>query len=92
MAEPEFFPRPNKPVTPRSASKPERNILTDTPGVIPWPDLEAYIKESRERIIADLAEAEDLRGLYQAQGKLALVDELLNLRAIMATLDAAGKE
>ena len=80
------------PVTPRSAPKPEPNPLTDSPGVIPWLELEAYFKETRERVIYELAHAEELKGLYAAQGKLALLDELANLHAILFTLDHLGKE
>ena len=56
--------------------------------VVPWADVIQYLNDRREGIILDLAHAEDLKGLYGAQGKLALLDELLNLRDILATLDS----
>ena len=60
--------------------------------VVPWADVIAYMKERRENVILDLAKAEDLRGLYHAQGKLALLDELCNLHGILAALDSVKKE
>ena len=60
--------------------------------VVPWADIVAYMQDRREGVIMDLAKAEDLRGLYHAQGKLALLDELVNIRAILATLDSVKKE
>lgn len=86
----DFFPRP-APVTPRSAPKPEPNPLVDAPGVCLWTDLEAYFKEVQERILLELSSAEDLKDLWRAQGKLALLDELTQLRSILFTLDHLGK-
>ena len=54
--------------------------------VISWDDVLAYFKESRERALADLANAENERHIWKAQGKIDLCNELLNLRAIFQTL------
>lgn len=71
---------------------PAKNPLTDLqPMVVPWPTLEAYFLEMRERAIQGLTDAETERALWQAQGKLALIEELTSLRAILATLESQGK-
>ena len=86
------MPAPN-PLYPPRTGPPEKNPLVDLqPTVLPWTDLEAYFKEMRERVIQDMARAETERGLWQAQGKLALLDELTQLRAILQVLDSLGKE
>ena len=85
-----YFPRP-RPVTPRSAPKPEPNPLTDAPGICLWTDLEGYFKETQERVLLELSEADELKDLWRAQGKLALLDELSQLRSILFTLDHLGK-
>ena len=78
---------------PTRREPPEKNPLTDLqPMVIPWVDLEAYFKDMRERVIGDMARAETERALWQAQGKLALLDELTQLRVILQVLDSQGKE
>ena len=56
--------------------------------VVPWADVIQYFKDVREATIYDLGSAQDLQGIYRAQGKLALLDELCNLRDILATLDS----
>lgn len=78
-------------MTPRSAPKPEPNPLTDSPSVIPWLALEAYFKEVQERVIFELSNAAELKDLWRAQGQLALLDELANLRTIIFVLDSSGK-
>ena len=55
--------------------------------VVPWADVIQYLQDRRESVILSMADTEDLRGLYQAQGKLALLNELLNIKDILATLD-----
>jgi len=59
--------------------------------VVSWVDVMAYFTDCRERTILDLAEAEDDKAMWRAQGKLALLNELLNLQDIHATLEALGK-
>ena len=85
-----YFPRPS-PVTPRSAPKPEPNPLTDAPGICLWSDLEAYFKDTKERVLLQLSEAEELKDLWRTQGKLALLEEFDSLRDIMFTLNTLGK-
>ena len=60
--------------------------------VVSWVDVMAYFTECRERTILDLAEAEDDKAMWRAQGKLALLNELLNLQDIHATMTSLGKE
>lgn len=50
--------------------------------VIPWQDLNTYLKEAEERIIGAMAESANEKDLWREQGKLLLVRELLNLKAI----------
>lgn len=77
---------------PSRTAPPLKNPLIEMqPMVVPWRDLEAYFSEMRERVIRDLADAETERALWQAQGKLAQIEELTSLRAILATLDSQGK-
>lgn len=59
--------------------------------VVPWADVQRYLRDRREGVILDLSGAEDLQNLYRAQGKLALLDELLNLKDILATLTSVDK-
>ena len=78
---------------PTRREPPEKNPLTDLqPMVVPWVELEAYFKEMRERVIQDMARAQVERELWQAQGKLALLDELAQLRVVLQVLDSQGKE
>jgi hypothetical protein len=80
------------PRTPRN-SVPAPNPLTDfQPSMVAWTDLEDYFRETRERIISDMTRADTERALWQAQGKLTLVDELARLRVILQALAAQGKE
>lgn len=81
------YPRRNAPPT-------APNLLVEmAPTIITWGQLESYFKDTREAVLQELAEAETDRQMWQAQGKLALTLELLNLRAILATLEEAqGKE
>ena len=60
--------------------------------VVPWVDILEYLKECRERTILDLSDAQDERLIYRAQGKLALLEELLQMRDILVTLKSLGKE
>ena len=60
--------------------------------LVPWTDIEEYLKETRERVILDLAEADNEKVVWRNLGKLALLDELSNLRAILATLDSQKRE
>ena len=60
--------------------------------LIAWSDIKAYLDETRERVILDLAEAENEKAVWRGLGKLALLDELSNLRDILATLDSAKKD
>ena len=55
--------------------------------VVAWADILEYFKERREQIILDLGTKED-KDLYRTQGKLALVNEFLNIKDILATLGA----
>lgn len=78
---------------PRIAPRPDPNPLAElAPTVVAWGDLEAYFQDLRERAIRDMTTAETERALWQSQGKLALIDELTHLRAILQTLDSQGKE
>ena len=60
--------------------------------VVPWQNIQEYMRELREGVILDLAAADDLQALYRAQGKLGLLDTLLGLRDIMAVLESQKKE
>ena len=61
--------------------------------LIAWSDIKAYLDETRERVILDLAdESDNERRIWKNLGKLALLDELSNLRDILATLDSAKKD
>ena len=44
--------------------------------VVPWQDIQEYMRELREGVILDLSGAEDLRGLYHAQGNRLSMTEL----------------
>ena len=59
--------------------------------LIAWSDIKAYLDETRERVILDLADAEHDKAVWRGLGKLALLDELANLRDILATLNAVKK-
>ena len=84
--------RPPSVQTPRSTPA-QKNPLTEmAPVMVPWTTLEQYFLDLRERAILDLTTAEDQRAIWQAQGKLTLVDELTRLRSILAVLDSQGKE
>lgn len=77
----------------RLAPKSEVNPLAEmAPTIIAWGDLDAYFKDLRERTIQEISDTEDERVLWRAQGKLALILELQNLRSILQVLDNAGKE
>lgn len=54
--------------------------------VVPWQEVLDYFKDLREQVIAEMSLAQTDRQLWAAQGKLAQIDELLNLRAIFDTL------
>jgi hypothetical protein len=56
--------------------------------VVPWPEVIEYFKECREQVMGEMGRAETDRKLWQAQGKMALIQELLNLPAIFTTLEA----
>lgn len=75
----------------RTTPKPKNPLVDLQPMVVPWPSLEAYFSEMRERVIRDMANSETERALWQAQGKLAIIDELTHLRDILQVLDTQGK-
>ena len=58
--------------------------------VVAWADILEYFKERREQIIIDLGELED-KALYRAQGKLALLNELLHIKDILGTLESSDR-
>lgn len=60
--------------------------------VVPWSEVMGYFKDCREQAIQELTAAKDDREMWRAQGKLALVEELLNLQDIHATMATLGKE
>ena len=60
--------------------------------LIAWSDIKAYLDETRERIILDLADADNDKAVWRGLGKLALLDELSNLQDILATLDSAKRD
>lgn len=60
--------------------------------VVPWAEVVAYFQDCRERTFGDLARAETDRQVWQAQGKLTLLEELCNIQDILKTLEAIGKE
>ena len=60
--------------------------------LLAWSDIDAYLKETRERIILDLSDADSDKAVWRNLGKLSLLDELANLHAILATLNAQKKE
>ena len=54
--------------------------------VVPWSEVIEYFQECREQAITELAQAESDRAVWRAQGKVALLDELLNLKEVFATM------
>lgn len=54
--------------------------------VVSWSSLLDYFKETREGIISEIAEAPTDRDLQKAQGKLELLQEFLNLKAVFETM------
>ena len=60
--------------------------------VVSWSDVMDYFKFLERQAIGEMARADTDRKLWQAQGKLALVQELLNLKDIFATLQEIGAE
>ena len=59
--------------------------------ILAWSDIKAYLDETRERVILDLSGADHEKVIWQNVGKLALLDELGNLRDILATLSTVDK-
>lgn len=57
--------------------------------LVPWDDVMTYFTEARERALVDMAGADDVKGIWKAQGKIDLCNELLNLRSIFDTLEEA---
>ena len=60
--------------------------------VVPWTEVIEYFQECREQAITELAQAESDRAVWRAQGKVALLDELLNLKEVFASLSEVDKE
>ena len=60
--------------------------------VVPWSEVIEYFQECREQAITELAQAESDRAVWRAQGKVALLDELLNLKEVFASLSEVDKE
>ena len=60
--------------------------------VVPWAEVIEYFQECREQAITELAQAESDRAVWRAQGKVALLDELLNLKEVFASLSEVDKE
>jgi hypothetical protein len=59
--------------------------VKDVPTVVAWHDLLQYLQEMREGVILDLEKAVGEREVGKAQGKLGLIQELMNLPHIFAT-------
>jgi hypothetical protein len=47
---------------------------------IKWGQLEKYLQELRQQIQQELEVATSVQAMYQCQGKLALVRQILNLK------------
>jgi len=60
--------------------------------MVSWEDILTYFKECRERALQELGNAEDVRNVGRAQGKIELCNELLNLRAVFETIATAQAE
>ena len=59
--------------------------------VVPWAEVLEYFNECREQAIRELSQAETDRAVWSAQGKVALLDELLNLKDVFATMSEVDK-
>lgn len=59
---------------------------------VTWDELLAYFRDSRELAITEMTLATTDRQLWAAQGKLALVEELLTLPDIFATMASQKEE
>ena len=57
-----------------------------TSPVVAWAEVQAYFREVRERVIGEMAFAENERAIWAAQGKLALIEEFLTLPETFAIL------
>ena len=59
--------------------------------VVPWAEVIEYFQECREQAFVELSMAESDRAVWRAQGKVALLDELLNLKDVFATMSEVDK-
>ena len=59
--------------------------------VVPWTEGIQYCKECREQAFVALSAADEDRDVWRAQGKIALLDELLNLKDVFATMSEIDK-
>lgn len=60
--------------------------------VVSWALVLDYFHEKRESTIRSLADAATDRELWKAQGRLALLEELLTLKDYFETLEEIDKE
>ena len=63
-----------------------------TSTILTWVELNEYLREMRETVLADLPRATSERELWQAQGKMQLISELLNLQQVFQTMEAVRQE
>ena len=59
--------------------------------VVPWSEVIEYFKECREASFVKLSMAETDKAVWRAQGEIALLDELLNLKDVFATMSEVDK-
>ena len=59
--------------------------------VVPWTEVIQYFKECREQAFIALSAADENKDIWRAQGRIALLDELLNLKDVFATMSEVDK-